>query len=696
MADTTPQGEGFMSETFSVRVSENAALQNVLCRWQRCGTALSEYFHAIDLLISVNAPQTEQSEHANYPEAKGTVLETLVRQACNIVDGDALQTDIVVKVILAPRAGYICRSDILDLRMRHSEFVSAVIPFTTWRDYLPRLSEEDSILPLLRSSPGALLVKQSTHHSSSETLHLLQDDLAMRLSFPWTLPTQSKPRRVAVVGGRGMYDVHGKTYGSQGFFEAAHALGVSLIVLDERDHWLAGETYAHLREEFIALDLSARANLPDRIAAAVRGRAIDGIVTFTDEYVVTTAEAAEILGLPTEPAPVMRQAHHKHEMRRLLLSIHDDDEANNKVQAVRLHSATQLDHPPPALAKQLASLQYPLVVKPCRGQFSTGVKKVSDEASLRQAVAMLGQDNRLAEQGIMLETYISGPELDANFVLVDGAVLFLEVTDNFPCSGDDRSATLAANFAETLQISNTRFPAREVEAIREKLSQSLRALGFRSGVFHVEARMRNSAVWYERVDVRDGDGKVGGSIMDLVAAGESELTPPPSPPAPQPDPFLIEVNVRPPGTGGTWSTLYTYGVDLGALHLLRALNDRDRFCALSSPFLFPGGHHPGDGGGAQYWNAHCMVPVHRDWVRVPGDFFEQVYEAMPEIVPHVSRAELSVEPGTLVPSDGEIPWIGYLLMHSRVSRRHLLEMYARFAGACRRVLDAASGDDLVS
>ncbi|KAF7172531.1 hypothetical protein CNMCM6106_006695 [Aspergillus hiratsukae] len=321
MADTTPQGEGFTSETFVVRVSENAAPGTVLCRWRRCGTAPSEYFHAIDLLISVNPPQTEQSEHANSPEAKGTVLE------------------------------------------------------------------------------------------------------------------------------------------------------VSLIVLNERDHWLAGETYAHLREEFIALDLSARAKLPDRIAAAVRGRAIDGIVTFidgivtfTDEYVVTTAEAAEILGLPTEPAPVMRLAHHKHEMRRLLLSLLDDndndDANNNKVQAVRLYSATQLDHPPPALAKQLAALQYPLVVKPCRGQFSTGVKKVSDEASLRQAVAILAQDNRLAEQGIMLETYISGPELDANFVLLDGAVLFLEVTDNF---------------AETLQISNTRFPAREVEAIRQKLSRSAHA-----------------------------------------------------------------------------------------------------------------------------------------------------------------------------------------------------------------------------
>ncbi|KAK9579426.1 hypothetical protein V6Z93_009585 [Aspergillus fumigatus] len=280
-----------------------------------------------------------------------------------------------------------------------------------------------------------------------------------------------------------MYDVHGKTYGSQGFFEAAHALGVSLIVLGEPDHWLASGTYSHLHKDFIALDLSQHTNLPNRIAAAVCGRAIDGIVTFTDEYVVTTAEAAEILGLRTEPALVMWQAHHRHEMRRLLLSLLNDDNANNKVQA-----------------------------------FCIGVKKVSNEASLRQAVAILGEDNRLAEQGIMLETYISAPELDANFVLLDRAVLFL------------RSATLAANFAETLQISNTWFPLWEFEAIREKLSQSLWALGFRSWVFHVDARMRKTALRYGLVDVRDGDGEVGGSIIDLIAARESELTRPRHPP----------------------------------------------------------------------------------------------------------------------------------------------------------------------
>ncbi|PWY70063.1 hypothetical protein BO83DRAFT_428473 [Aspergillus eucalypticola CBS 122712] len=73
--------------------------------------------------------------------------------------------------------------------------------------------------------------------------------------------------------------------------------------------------------------------------------------------------------------------------------------------------------------------------------------------------AILGQkDPRLAEQGIMLETYIAGPELDANFVLLNGTVLFLEVTDIFPCSGDDTSATLEAR----PESAGAGFPVRRV------------------------------------------------------------------------------------------------------------------------------------------------------------------------------------------------------------------------------------------
>ncbi|KAE9363951.1 glutathione synthetase ATP-binding domain-like protein [Stipitochalara longipes BDJ] len=642
------------------------APSKVSCSWRISQSSgdedVSRYFSSLDLLLNVLPTPTD--EGLDITDATGTVLETLVRRTCFAVQGKANTQAAVIKVLLVARDGYLCRSDILNMRMRHAELVDKVISFAAWGSHLlsPSADDKPNLVQLLQSSPGALLAKQSTldHH---ETLERLQEDLEMRLSFDWVLPTKPTARQVAVVSGRPMCDPKQGMYGSQGFFEAAQALGISLIVIDEPGHWLEGEKYAHLRDEFIAMDMLNFEALPKRLAEVLEGRPIDGIVTFTDEYVEITAEAAETLGLPTEPAGPMQQAHYKHEMRALI--------NQTNIQVVRLDSVEQLDDP--AFAETYRTLQYPLVIKPCRGRLSLGVKKVTDEASMRQAARMLAEDG-LTEHGILLETYIDGPELDANFVLWDGKVLFVEVCDNFPCLGDASGATLADNFAETVLISNSGLPSEEAEIFSSSLHQNLLQLGFRSGVFHVEGRMRNSSMQYQDVQ---GDG-----ILDLVVrSSDGDTSTPP------PEAFLIEVNVRPPGTGGTWATLFTYGVDMGALQFLRAIDDHERFEALSKPFAFPRAS-PGGGGGAQYWTAHSMIPVHREKIHVPHDFFEKVYQILPGIIPYVTRAELYAKPGTVVSPSGGIGWIGYFLLYSRTSRRHVLEMYHLVAEASKKVLDA--------
>jgi biotin carboxylase len=547
--------------------------------------------------------------------------------------------------------------------MKHSEFVRQVISITTWDKRLAAISTSHTggLLSLLQSSPGALLATQSM--SPHETLDLLQKDLEKRLSFDWILPNKPAARRMAVVGGRSIGDEKSGMHGSQGFFQAAQSLGIEIVVIDDPGHWLAAEKYAHLRDDFIGIDMSDGDELPQRIVQAISDRGLDGIVTFTDEYVIATAEAAEILGFATEPARAIRQAHQKQEMRKVV--------NNTNIQAMHLDSVHQLEDP--SLDHKFRTLQYPLIIKPCRSVYSKGVKKVVDDSSLRQAARLLEEEG-LAEHGILLETYVDGPEFDANFALWDGEVLFLEVTDNFPCRGDATCATPADNFAETVQISNSRLPPEEIEILRSSIHHSLLQLGFRSGVFHVEGRMQNSTMRYQD----SGDR----GILDLAPSSSGESTSTAT--RHQPQAFVIEVNVRPPGTGGTWATLNTYGVDLGALQFLRALQDHERFEAMSKPFV---SSSCGDGGGAQHWTAHCMVPIHREKIRVPEDFFEKLYQALPEIVPYVSRAELYAQPGTVVSPTGGIGWIGYLLLFSKTSRRHALEMYHHVSEASKKLLD---------
>ncbi|OSS43270.1 hypothetical protein B5807_12084 [Epicoccum nigrum] len=235
-----------------------------------------------------------------------------------------------------------------------------------------------------------------------------------------------------------------------------------MIVFDEPGHWLEGEEYAHLRDEFIAIDMSDTKTLPERLVKALNGRHIEGIVTFTDDYTVVTAEAAEMLGLPTESARAMWQAHNKHDMRRLV--------DNSSVQTIHLKSLDQLESP--ELAESFATITYPLIVKPCRGAYSRGVKRFENDISMRRAVHELNEGN-LTGHGILLETYVDGPEVDANFVLWDDQVLFLEVNDNFPCKGDANGATTVDNFAETVSISNSGLPPEDIETIRSSLHRDL-------------------------------------------------------------------------------------------------------------------------------------------------------------------------------------------------------------------------------
>lgn len=138
------------------------------------------------------------------PRATGTALEHLV-QTCYKIRGIPAQQSlcVVTKLILVTRSGYLCRNDILELRMRHSEFIESVIPLSAAGGYIPLVEPlgETHLLALFASSPGALLVDEKPTTPSHEMVKSLDQDLQARLSFDWVLPTKPQARKVAMVGG---------------------------------------------------------------------------------------------------------------------------------------------------------------------------------------------------------------------------------------------------------------------------------------------------------------------------------------------------------------------------------------------------------------------------------------------------------------------------------------------------------------
>ncbi|PLB55688.1 glutathione synthetase ATP-binding domain-like protein [Aspergillus steynii IBT 23096] len=640
MGSNSISDEALASEVFLVANDDQAARTKVSCRWRFApAVEAPRYFHSLDLFLGI-APAVSADDE-RIPSAAGTALERLART----LQSYAEEVEVAAKVILVARGGFLCRSDILDLRLRDSDYVDSVIRFATPDGGflpVPALEENKSLLDLLPSSPGAFLLKRAP----TLTPELLEEDLKTRLSFDWILPTKPGRRKVAMVGGRPAFDITKGSFGHQGAYEATKALDISMVIVDHPGHWLQDEAYSYIRDGFIAIDVTDDAGLPGRIADALRGKGFDGLLTLSDEFVLPTVRAAEILGLPTEPLASYLQAHNKYEARQLL---------SPNIQHLFVASAAQLDDP--SIAAQLKAFQYPLIVKPCRGGGSRGVKKVNDSLSLRRAVQIL-EETGFSRHGILIETYVDGPEVDANFVLWDGDLLFCEISDNFPCQADAADASVSDNFAETVMILPSRLDPEELRAIETSLHQGLLKLGFRSGVFHLEARVKSSSMRY-----RETDGAV-----ELVHAASSTSDPP--------EVVLIEVNARPPGLQAVFAVTYTFGVDYSGLQILRALDDRERFTALAQPFACD----------AQY---HCeifFVPVHRDNIVVPDDFCEQVLHQLPSIAPHVTRAERTALKKVVSPVGGT-GFIAYFLIWSRASRKEVLETGERIREVSRRVLD---------
>jgi hypothetical protein len=244
------------------------------------------------------------------------------------------------------------------MRTRHAQFIASTVPFATRNNFLPKIEFplRGNLLDLLRSSPGAFIAKQSTHTFHDSLCHL-DVELNLRFSFQWLVPKKSMPRKLAVLGGRPAFDLARGSYGSKGPFEAAQALGISLIVLDKTGHWLEDDAYAYLRDEFIPIDTTSDATLPTDVANLLKDRNIDGVVTFSDEFVILTAKVAEILNLPSESVRAVLQAHYKDETRASV--------ENPNVEVLRLDGEDAIRDP--LMLQRLQALRYPLIIKPCRG-----------------------------------------------------------------------------------------------------------------------------------------------------------------------------------------------------------------------------------------------------------------------------------------------------------------------------------------
>ncbi|PYI00039.1 hypothetical protein BO71DRAFT_436867 [Aspergillus ellipticus CBS 707.79] len=276
--------------------------------------------------------------------------------------------------------------------------------------------------------------------------------------------------------------------------------------------------------------------------------------------------------------------------------------------------------------------------------------KSRPKEDLREKTSLLWRDSFTAWHGhdIVIETYIDGPEVDANMILVDGEVIFFEVNDDFPSAGDYDSGSRVANFVETSNMLPSALPPSELTSLQQRLHELALAAGFRNAVLHIEAKLRNSSHHNTKLSTSD-------DLIDLHPKS------PPTTTAEPKDIFLLEINPRAPGYQEVEATARAYGVSYYSLSLLNALADKERIVALSKPFI----------GGPQYHMQLLFVSAQKGGVYTFGDICSTVLQQQ-ALGAHVVKCANLMEDGeeVLDPSTGQVygNFIAYFLVVSCESR----------------------------
>ncbi|KAI2610541.1 glutathione synthetase ATP-binding domain-like protein [Hypoxylon sp. NC1633] len=639
-----------MAATFPFRLATGAqAVESIDAYWTINEKSVQRHCRTLDLVLNSKAHSSPPGER--HPEAASVFLDStspwggFVLNLLQSSKRAGAESDIIaIKFILPDSAGFCVRSDFLHIRLAgcdpvvtHRGFLvprQEIIPTT-----LPDSDLHASLLPeILSSAIGALHVKDLGSLGATEA------ELDNRLSFPWVTPTCPPFKRLVYVRGRYNLDHSARIW------EAAKALGIAVVVIDSEGHWLQKPEWAHLREDFIPLNVDADEGLADRLVDAVRsyGKPIHAINTASNKRLVAVARACERLGLPTEPSEAYRISVDKFKQREI--------EPSAEVTALRVKDLQDLKDR--LSSGQFPSLHYPLVVKPCVGWASECVAKVHTEEELIQATEKASDRHRTSPVGrsdVMIETYIEGPEIDANLILLDGEIAFFECSDDFPSTADHAQSKWEDSFQETAMVLPTGLPVNEVDEIRTSLHQTLLRQGFRNGVFNCEGRVRNSGMAYT---IRNG-------VEDLFEVEQPEGK------SKKPNFYLHEINARPPGYFGNVASNITYGVDYYCLDLLFAIEDWERIRALTQPFKKA----------PQWWLVITIIPEGKEGVMKTGDagkeFLEKNDDLNAAVVDHMTWKKAGSR--LQGPKAPQLGFVAYFSVASRKGRDEAVRLFRRVA-----------------
>jgi biotin carboxylase len=310
--------------------------------------------------------------------------------------------------------------------------------------------------------------------------------------------------------------------GKRFIYEQARKYGIRSIIVDNHDSWARDLAEVGIIERFIPIDLTQS---PDDVlieclqAIDMMPIRIDGVCTFVELAVSIASKIARALNLPGPSPESVSCARDKSLTRSTMQKVGLPNVRNTIIKSDN------------DLSRAADFVGFPAVLKPISGAASLGVKKVNDReeflrvySDVKETISSLivsagalerrteifspGDLEVISSRGvkaasvidvtIIMEEYLDGVEVDIDMIMSGGECRYANVIDNGP--------TFEPFFAETWAVLPSLLQDAQVDELKALAIQSVKALGFRDGIFHVELKYTSKGPRLIEVNARMGGG----------------------------------------------------------------------------------------------------------------------------------------------------------------------------------------------
>jgi S-sulfo-L-cysteine synthase (3-phospho-L-serine-dependent) len=249
--------------------------------------------------------------------------------------------------------------------------------------------------------------------------------------------------------------------------------------------------------DVLRCDTSSIAALRATIKDEFRRDELAGLTTMSDFYVTAAAELAEWLGLPRNPVRAMRVCRDKSLLRERLSFV--------GVRQPRFAVARQVGE----VRAAVAAVGLPCVVKPVDDSASNAVLLChTAERAAHHAAAVLATTANVrglpTAGAVLVEEYLSGPELSVELFTVDGTTHLVGITD--------KDVTPPPYFVERRHLFPAELPPALASVVEYTARAAVEAAGVTLGATHTEVKVTADGVAVIEVNPR----LAGGMIPALV------------------------------------------------------------------------------------------------------------------------------------------------------------------------------------